>query len=136
MYFTHFVTCKNSNKKRACTGNVKIQNTENFWWCTMKVMIQVKFWTWICTIIILYIALIFYYTYFTWMSQFKKKNELGQKIINTCMDIIIIYSSTWQFHPEASYSIKLFETVAHIVLFHSTCSIVTYVYISLSRSTK
>lgn len=44
-----------------------------------------------------------------------KKNELGQKIINTCMDIIIIYSSTWQFHPEASYSIKLFETVAHIV---------------------
>lgn len=65
-----------------------------------------------------------------------KKNELGQKIINTCMDIIIIYSSTWQFHPEASYSIKLFETVAHIVLFHSTCSIVMYVYISLSRSTE
>lgn len=65
-----------------------------------------------------------------------KKNELGQKIINTCMDIIIIYASTWQFHPEASYSIKLFETVAHIVLFHSTCSIVTYVYIILSRLTE
>lgn len=65
-----------------------------------------------------------------------KKTELGQKIINTCMDIIIIYSSTWQFHPEASYSIKLFETVAHIVLFHSTCSIVTYVYIILSRLTE
>lgn len=55
---------KNSNKKRACTGNVKIQNTENFWWCTMKVMIQVKFWTGICTIIILYIALIFYYIFY------------------------------------------------------------------------
>lgn len=77
----------------------------------------------------------FFIIYFTWMSQFKK-NELGQKIINTCMDIIIIYSSTWQFHPEASYSVKLFETVAHIVLFHSTCSIVTYVYICLSRLTE
>lgn len=101
----------------------------------MKVMIQVKFWTGICTIIILYIALIFYYILYMDVTVLKK-NELGQKIINTCMDIIIIYSSTWQFHPEASYSIKLFETVAHIVLFHSTCSIVTYVYISLSRSTE
>lgn len=33
MYFTHkFVTCKNSNNKRV--SNVKIQNTDNFWWCT------------------------------------------------------------------------------------------------------
>lgn len=99
----------------------------------MKVMIQVKFWTGICTIIIYSTDFLLHILH---GCHSLKKNELGQKIINTCMDIIIIYSSTWQFHPEASYSIKLFETVAHIVLFHSTCSIVTYVYIILSRLTE
>lgn len=40
----------------------------------MKVMIQVKFWTGICTIIILYIALIFYYTLYMDVTVLKKTN--------------------------------------------------------------
>lgn len=83
----------------------------------MKVMIQVKFWIGICTIIIIYSTDFLLHTLH---GGHNLKKKSGQKIINTCMDIIIINSSTWLFHPETSYSITLFETDAQIGLFHST----------------
>lgn len=59
MYFTHkFVTCKNSNNKRV--SNVKIQNTDKFWWCTYDERYKWNFGSEYVQLL-LYIALIFYY---------------------------------------------------------------------------